>query len=62
MRTLRNIVQYLADMPRGFSADGRAIGLGLDAALRAQRSTGADVQPIRPARRPAAEVPQTRAS
>jgi hypothetical protein len=62
MRTLRNIVQSLADLPRGFSADGRAIGLGLDAALKAQRTAGADVQPLRPRRRPTVEVPQTRAS
>ena len=49
-------------MPRGFNADGRAIDLGLDAALKAQRAAGADVRSIRPARRPAADVPQTRAS
>ena len=61
MRTFRTIVQSLVDMPRGFSADGRAIGLGLDAALKAQRAKGADVQQLRPAR-PAAEVPETRAS
>jgi hypothetical protein len=62
MRTLRNIVRSLADMPRGFSADGRAIGLSLDAALAAQRAKGADVHTIRPARRPVVEVQHTRAS
>ena len=62
MRTLRNIIQSLADMPRGFNADGRAIGLGLDAALKAQRAAGADVRSIRLAHRPAADVPQARAS
>lgn len=62
MRTLRNIIQSLAGTPRGFNADGRAIDLGLDAALKAQRAAGADVRSIRPARRPAADVPQTRAS
>ena len=63
MRTFRTIVQYLSDMPRGFSADGRALGLGLDAALKAQRATGADVHSIRPATsRPAVEIPETRAS
>jgi hypothetical protein len=62
MRTLRNIARSLADMPRGFSADGRAIGLGLDAALKAQRAAGADVQELRPRRRPTVEVPETRAS
>jgi hypothetical protein len=53
MRTLRTIMRYLADLPRGFSADGRPIGLGLDAALKAQRARGADDllagAPVRPA-------------
>jgi hypothetical protein len=62
MRTLRNIVRSLVDLPRGFSADGRAIGLGLDAAMKAQRAAGADVQELRPNRRPTVEVPHTRAS
>jgi hypothetical protein len=52
MRTLRNIIRSLADLPRGASADGRSIGLGLDAAMRAQRARGADARPVNtPARR-----------
>jgi len=63
MRTLRNIIQSMADMPRGFNADGRALGLGLDAALKAQRAAGADVQPLRSAKLPAhADTPYSRAS
>jgi hypothetical protein len=63
MRTLRTVVQYLTNMPRGFSADGRALGIGLDAALQAQRAHGADVQQIRPSRRPVqTEDPYSRAS
>jgi hypothetical protein len=51
MRTLRNMIRSLADLPRGSSADGRSIGLGLDAALRAQRARGADARPmVAPAR------------
>lgn len=62
MNTFRNIIRYLVDVPRGFSADGRSIGLGLDAAMAAQRRTGADVHDIRPARRPAGEVQHSRAA
>jgi hypothetical protein len=51
MRTLRNFIRSLADLPRGSSADGRSIGLGLDAALRAQRARGADAAPIAARRR-----------
>lgn len=47
MRTLRNFIRSLADLPRGSSADGRSIGLGLDAALRAQRARGAEAMPLR---------------
>ena len=47
MRTLRNIVESLSRLPIGASADGRAIGLGLDAALQAQRARGVDAQPLR---------------
>ena len=51
MRTLRNIIRSLKDLPRGSSADGRSIGLGLDAALRAHRAQGADARPVgRPVR------------
>ncbi|WP_433277774.1 hypothetical protein ACQPZA_01795 [Pseudonocardia xinjiangensis] len=61
---MRKVVRALSTMPRGFNADGRALGLGLDAALRAQRAHGADVQPIRPSTEtvPAAEGPYSRAS
>ena len=53
MPTLRNIIRSLVDLPRGFSADGRPIGLGLDAALRAQRARGGDGLPGDPPARPA---------
>lgn len=53
MRTLRNIIRSLADLPRGSSADGRSIGLGLDAALRAHRAQGADSRPVDAPARPA---------
>lgn len=39
MRTLRSIMQSLANLPSGFSADGRPLGLGLDAAMRADART-----------------------
>jgi hypothetical protein len=42
MRTLRDFIRSLADVPRGSAADGRGIGIGLDAALRAQRTHGAE--------------------
>ncbi len=64
MRTMRTVVRALSTMPRGFNSDGRALGLGLDAALQAQRAHGADVQPIRPSTDtvPATEGPYSRAS
>jgi hypothetical protein len=64
MRTIRKVVRALAATPRGFNADGRSLGLGLDAALQAQRAHGADVQPIRTPSEtvPAAEGPYSRAS
>lgn len=62
MRTLRNFIRSLADLPRGSSADGRAIGLGLDAALKAQRARGAEAAPLRTRTSPATEDrPFTRA-
>jgi hypothetical protein len=62
MRTLRNFVRSLADLPRGASADGRSIGLGLDAALRAQRARGAEAEPLTTRTRPATgDRPFTRA-
>jgi hypothetical protein len=52
MPKFRNIIRSLMDLPRGFSADGRPIGVGLDAALKAQRARGADGLPsTSPARR-----------
>lgn len=45
MPTLRSFIRSLVDLPRGFSADGRPIGVGLDTALRAQRARGADGLP-----------------
>lgn len=62
MRTLRKIVQYLEDLPHGSAADGRAIGLGLDVALRAQRKHGADIRPIRRSRPAVTQDPYSRAS
>ena len=62
MRTLRNFFRSLADLPRGASADGRSIGLGLDAALRAQRARGAEAEPLTTRTRPVVEErPFTRA-
>lgn len=55
MRTLRKFIRSLTDLPRGSSADGRSIGLGLDAALRAHRARGAEAEPLRAQARPAAE-------
>jgi hypothetical protein len=63
MRTLHKVVHSLSTTPRGFNADGRALGLGLAAALQAQRARGADVQPIQTSTRPTqAEGPYSRAS
>ncbi len=62
MRTLQRIVQHLQELPHGASADGRAIGLGLDAALQIQRKHGADVQPIRPTRPTVTNETYSRAS
>jgi hypothetical protein len=53
MRTLRKFIQSLADLPHGSSADGRSIGLGLDAALQAQRARGAE--PLTTLARPVTE-------
>jgi hypothetical protein len=55
MRTLRNFIRSLADLPRGSSADGRSIGLGLDAALGALRARGAESEPLTTQVRPAAD-------
>ena len=62
MRTLRNFIRSLGDLPRGSSADGRSIGLGLDAALKAQRARGAEAAPLRRRTSPATDDrPFTRA-
>jgi hypothetical protein len=62
MRTLRNFIRSLADLPSGSPADGRRIGLGLDAALKAQRARGAEAGPLTTRTRPAADDrPFTRA-
>lgn len=37
MRTWREILKSLTNSPRGFNADGRAIGLGLATAMEKQR-------------------------
>lgn len=48
MPSLRDVVRFLDNIPRGFSADGRTLGLGLASALQAQRSAaGADAELIR---------------
>lgn len=62
MRTLRNIVESLSRLPMGASADGRPIGLGLDAALQAQRARGADAQPLQPRRPVSVKEPVAHAS
>jgi hypothetical protein len=62
MRTFRKIVQSLSTMPRGFNADGRTLGLGLDTALQVQRANGADVQPLRTAKPVHTDAPYSRAS
>ncbi|HLU54021.1 MAG TPA: hypothetical protein VKZ81_01050 [Pseudonocardia sp.] len=61
MRTLRTFIRSLRDLPRGASADGRSIGLGLDAAMRAHRARGAEAEPLRRSRPPAGGRPFTRA-
>jgi hypothetical protein len=47
MRTIRNVVQTLLAIPRGFPADGRMLGLGLAAAMQAQRDRPVQSRPIR---------------
>ncbi|WP_020671641.1 hypothetical protein [Amycolatopsis nigrescens] len=37
MRTWKEIVKSLTDMPRGFNADGHTLGLGLATAMQKQR-------------------------
>jgi|tagenome__1003787_1003787.scaffolds.fasta_scaffold20923554_4 hypothetical protein len=38
MRTWRALIKALTSSPRGWSADGRGLGLGLATALAAQRA------------------------
>lgn len=44
MRTLRDILRSLNRMPRGYSADGRMLGLGLASAMQAQQADGDDAR------------------
>lgn len=37
MRGLNRIMRYFARMPRGYSADGRMLGLGLSTAIESGR-------------------------
>jgi hypothetical protein len=38
MRTWRELLKALTSSPRGFNADGRAVGLGLATAMEKQRT------------------------
>lgn len=42
MSALKNVIAAVRRLPRGYSADGRSLGLGLAAALDAQRARGAE--------------------
>ncbi|MBP2367987.1 hypothetical protein [Pseudonocardia parietis] len=42
MSVIDRVLLGLRRIPRGFSADGRQLGLGLSAALDAQRARGAE--------------------
>lgn len=42
MSVIDRVLLGLRRVPRGFSADGRQLGLGLSAALDAQRARGAE--------------------
>ncbi|WP_158888740.1 hypothetical protein [Amycolatopsis anabasis] len=45
MRTWKQMLEPLTRVPRGFNADGRALGVGLAAALEKQRrDPAADVE------------------
>ncbi len=46
MSVIDRVVRGLRRIPRGFPADGRQLGLGLAAALDAQRARGAE--PLHP--------------
>lgn len=41
MRTLQSVVEFLKKVPMGAPADGGRIGVGLDAAMDAQRARAA---------------------
>lgn len=47
MSVIDRVLSGLRRVPRGFSADGRPLGVGLAAALDAQRARGAE--PLNPA-------------
>ncbi|WP_028927408.1 hypothetical protein [Pseudonocardia acaciae] len=57
MSKFRSVLSALRRLPRGASADGRSIGLGLAAALDAQRARGAE--PITKSPRPTLEDTRT---
>ena len=42
MSVIDRVLSTLRRVPQGFSADGRSLGLGLSAALDAQRARGAE--------------------
>ncbi|MEV0082624.1 hypothetical protein [Saccharopolyspora sp. NPDC050642] len=51
MRILRSVLRHFADLPRGYAADGRMLGLATSAAIDSsradrQRSGGARSEPV----------------
>lgn len=60
MRILHTIIEYVRREPRGYSADGRTLGLGLAAALdKTNRQTTAEVEEFLRTR---VDVPRQRAA
>lgn len=57
MSVTDRVLHGLRRIPRGFSADGRQLGLGLAAALDNQRARGAEPLERDPGHRPAAGRP-----
>jgi hypothetical protein len=49
MRTLESVVEFLKKLPHGYSAVGGMLGLGLAAAMDAQKARAADA--------PAGDIP-----
>jgi hypothetical protein len=47
MPSLHDVMRFLNNIPRGFSADGRTLGLGLASAMQAQRNAAAERGPRR---------------